>query len=151
MRTNIKAVNVSLAPEVREYLDRRLTALDKFIDPTDDANICYVEIGRTTSHHKTGDIFRAEITCHIGGKSLRAEAEKEDLYSAIDEVKDEMALELRRDKTKRLSLVKRGGLVVKNLLKGISSVPQRAARSFRRENFRKLGRYFRRPSRSGKK
>lgn len=120
IKTNIKATGITLSPEISDYLDKRLTALEKFVDPEDDANICYVELARTTSHHKAGDIFKAELTLHLGGESLRAVAELADLHSAIDQAKEELLRELRRSKTKQISIVRRGGRQIKDLIKGIT-------------------------------
>lgn len=121
INTKIKATDIILTPEISEYLDKRLSALEKFVDAEDDANICFVELARTTSHHKTGDVFKAELTLHLGGQSFRAVSELSDLHSAIDEAKVELLRELRANKTKRISLIRRGGRQLKNLIKGITS------------------------------
>lgn len=109
-----------MTPAISDYLDKRLSSVDKFVDENDNTPMCYVEIGKTTSHHKSGDIFRAEINLHIGGKVFRVEEEKEDLYSAIDAVKDELLAELRKAKMKKMSLIKRGGMIIKNSIKGFN-------------------------------
>jgi len=57
-----------------------------------------VDIGKTTEHHRKGDVFRAEINFTAGKKLLRAVAKEADLYAAIDKAKDEMRRELRRNK-----------------------------------------------------
>jgi putative sigma-54 modulation protein len=120
MKTNVKATQMELTTAISEYLAKRLTALDKFVDPADDSAMCYVEVGKISKHHKSGDVFRAEINLHIGGKSFRAEAEEADLYAAIDVVKDEMVAELRNSKTKRLNLLRRGGQKIKGMFKGMT-------------------------------
>ncbi|MFA6536037.1 MAG: ribosome-associated translation inhibitor RaiA [Candidatus Paceibacterota bacterium] len=121
INTKIKATDITLTPEISDYLDKRLSALEKFVDAEDDANICFVELARTTSHHKAGDIFKAELTLHLGGQSFRAVSEMADLHSAIDKVKDELLQELRGNKTKQISLIRRSGRQIKNLIKGISN------------------------------
>ena len=121
MKTNIKATSMQLTAAISEYLAKRLSALDKFVDAADDSAMCYVEVGKVSKHHKSGDVFRAEINLHIGGKSFRAEAEESDLYAAIDKVKDEMVAELRTSKTKRLNLLRRGGQKIKKMLRGLST------------------------------
>lgn len=122
MKHNIKTTNIFLTPAITEYLEKRLSHLDKFIKPEDkEIVMCYVDIGRTTKHHKTGDVFRAEFTLHIGGKSIRALSEKEDLYSAIDATNDEMAKEIKSYKEKKDGLLKRGGTKIKTLLKSLYS------------------------------
>jgi ribosomal subunit interface protein len=118
MKHNIKTTNIFLTSAISEYLDKKLTHLDKFIKPEDKETVmCYVDIGKTTNHHKTGDIFKAEFTLHIRGKSIRAVSEQEDLYAALDEVNDETAKELKSYKEKKDSLIKRGGARIKAMIK----------------------------------
>lgn len=112
--------NTFLTPAITDYVEKRLSHLDKFISPEEiDVVMCYVDIGKTSNHHKTGDIFRAEFNLHLGGKTLRAVSEKEDLYSAIDSVNDEMAKALKSHKEKKTSFLRKGGAKIKKLLKGI--------------------------------
>lgn len=118
MRITIKTTNITLTPELSEYLNKRLSALEKLTTHESEAAIADVELGRTTKHHQTGDIYKAEINLHIGGKSFRAVEETQDLYTSIDDAKDRMMDELRSDKGKRLSLLKRGGQRVKAFIKG---------------------------------
>ena len=120
MKYNVKTTNIILTPAITDYLDKRLSRLDKFISPEDLQTVmCYVEIGKTTKHHKAGDVFKAELTLHIGGKSLRAVDENDDLYTAIDAVNDRMANDIKSFKNKKFSLIKRGRAKLKSLLKGL--------------------------------
>ena len=120
MRHNIKTTDFSITPSIKNYLEEKISHLDKFINPEDkEAVMCYVEIGKTTNHHKKGDLFVAELTVHIGGKSLRAAEKQEDLYAAIDVVTEEMAEELKTYKDRKISLIKKGGAKLKSLIKGL--------------------------------
>jgi len=118
MNINIKTLNITLTEAISDYVSKRLEAIQQLLE-SDPAVQCDVELGRTTIHHKNGDIFRAEI--HITGKdkNLYASAEEPDLYKAIDMVRDEMLREVRSNKGRRLSLIRRGGAKIKNLLKGL--------------------------------
>ena len=81
-------------------------------------NLCEVEIGRTTKHHNSGDIFKAEINiAQPGGKQVYVVAEEVDLYTAIDVVRDgaERAIVSRKNKYK--TLFRKGSSRVKDLLK----------------------------------
>ncbi|MCR4311383.1 MAG: ribosome-associated translation inhibitor RaiA, partial [Candidatus Taylorbacteria bacterium] len=113
MTTHLKGTNITLTDEIRAYLDKRLEGVRKFLPSEADACIADIELGKTTEHHQTGDIFRAEITIHLKGKSFRAVSEREDLYTAIDDMKDEITRELSSHKDKHLSLLKRGGQKIK--------------------------------------
>lgn len=121
MRHNTKTTNIELTPAISDYLDKRLSALDKFISPDDESAHCQVEIGKTTRHHKQGDVFKAELNLHIAGKNLYANAEKDDLYAAIDEVKDEMVRQITQHKDKNTTLTRKGALAIKNIIKGFGS------------------------------
>lgn len=120
MTINIKTTNITLTEAISDYTSKRLDAITQFFK--DDTTVkCDIELGRTTHHHKNGDIFRAEI--HITGKNKDhyASAEEEDLYKAIDMVRDEMLREVRTGKEKKISLLRRGGAKIKGILKGLRS------------------------------
>jgi ribosomal subunit interface protein len=120
MNTNIKTTNITLSPAISGYVAKRLEKIER-IARNDPTVKCDVELGKTTDHHQKGDIFRAEI--HIVGKDLNAYAssEENDLFTAIDSVRDEILQELRSKKGKKLSLIRRSGTRVKNILKGLWS------------------------------
>lgn len=116
MKTNIKATNLSITPAIAEYIDKKIGMLEKFA--AGEETLVNVEVGRTTRHHKSGDVFKAEIRIEKGGQQYYAVAETEDLYAAIDEVKDEIVRELTSSRKKALRLIRKGGAKIKNLLKG---------------------------------
>ncbi len=119
MRTRIKTTNITLTPDIAEYLEKRLAAFEKLTAHHSEDAFLDVEIGRTTKHHHSGDIYRAEINIHIGQKNFRAVQETGDLHSSIDAAKDQMMDELRSEKGKRMSLIRHGGQKVKAFIKGI--------------------------------
>src|SRR3989344_6329420 len=118
MKVNIKATSVQNSPAITEYINKRLIKVAKLLgnDPTIQ---CDVELAKTTGHHNKGDIFRAEIHIVGAGRNLYASSEKSDLYTAIDDVRDEIRSELKAKKDKDVSLVRRGGAQVKAMLKGL--------------------------------
>lgn len=118
MRLKLKATNISAGNDVREYLDKKLQSLGKLLDFDDPAVLVDVELGRTTQHHEKGDVFFAEINIHRGKENFRAVANRTDMMSAIDGMRDAIARELLSEKGKRLSLFRRGGQFAKALLKG---------------------------------
>jgi len=120
MKLTVKGTSLNLTPEVTAYLEKRLAGVKKLIGEHDEAVTMDIELGRTTSHHRHGDIFRAEVNIYINQKTFRAAVECDDIFSAIDEVKDEILSELRSHKTKRLNLLRRGGQKLKSLLRGFN-------------------------------
>ncbi len=115
---NVKATNMDLTDAISDYISKKMEMLEKFIDADDTSAHAQIEVGRTTEHHHSGDVFRAEINFSVGGKRFRAVSEQEDLYSAIDEVKDEISRSLSSHKEKKKTLFKKGAMRIKNILKG---------------------------------
>lgn len=118
MKMHIKATNLTVTPEISDYLQKKIDTLDKFIGDNTEEVLCDIELGKTTNHHRGGDVFGAEINIRKEGKYFRAVAEAETLYAAIDEMKDEIIRELTSHKSKQTTLVRRGGAMIKNMLRG---------------------------------
>jgi len=120
MKYSTKATGIELTPAISDYCDKRFSAFDRFVSSlSPDAVKCEVEVGKTTQHHKSGDVFRAEVNLHIEGKNFYAVSEKDDLYAAIDEVKDEIVRQITADKDKTMTVMKKGALRIKEMLKGL--------------------------------
>lgn len=119
MNTNIKATNMELTGAINDYVNKRLLGVEKFAKNGEEI-IAHVEVGKTTNHHKQGDIFRAEINIEISGAKFYTFSEKEDLYSAIDEAKEEIVRQIISNKDRKQTLFRRGAKSVKKMLKGIS-------------------------------
>lgn len=119
MNLQLKATNITLNDTTREYINKRVAGFEKLVDPEDTSAICQFEVERTTEHHKSGEIYRAEINVHIAGHDFRSEATKDRLNDAIDEAKNQMVRELRRNKRKNLKDKRRGGQIVKDFLRGL--------------------------------
>ncbi len=122
MNTRIKTTNLTLTPDIQDYLDKKMESLDKLLDPNDTSVSCQVELARTSNHHKSGDVYRTEINLRKGGKEFRAVSEQETLLASMDEAKDEILSELKGYKSKQMTLVRRGGAAIKNIVKGIGNV-----------------------------
>lgn len=119
MKYNVKTIDIFLTPAIKDYLEKRISHLDKFVSQEEkDGVMCYAEIGKTTKHHKNGDFFIAELNIKMGGKSFMAKVEEYDLYAAIDKVTEEMAEELKTFKDKKTSLLKKSGAKIKAFIKG---------------------------------
>ena len=120
MKIVIKATNLELNQELRDYIEEKIGGLEKFAKVFQNENYyngffakgkprveVWVEIEKTTRHHQKGDIFRAEAQMRFPGKSLRAESKRDDLKLAITEIKDELQRELKQYKEKAETAAKR--------------------------------------------
>jgi ribosomal subunit interface protein len=117
MKTNVKTTGIELTRALSDYVDDKVGQLEKFLDPSDESILCEVEIGVSTKHHQSGDIFRAEINLRMAGNTFWAESEKEDLYVAINDVKEEIARAVKSQRTKDRTLFRKGASAIKNMLK----------------------------------
>ncbi len=97
MLINIRAKGTDLTPALRAHAEEKIGMLDKYFDNIIKAD---VEIGMESSHHQKGKIFYAEANLHVPKKNLRVVKEAEDLYKAIDKVKDHFKVELEKMKGK---------------------------------------------------
>ncbi len=122
MNIHIKTTNLTMTPEIKDYFDKKMESLDRLIDPSDTSVSCQVELGRTSNHHKAGDVFRAEINLMKDGKQFRAVSEQETLMAAMDEAKDEILAEFKGYKSKQQTMMRKGGAAIKYMMKGIGSV-----------------------------
>ena len=85
MSINIKATNIELTDAIRNYVNNKLKGIEKFVKKDEISS--YIEVGKTTNHHRKGDFFKAEFNMEISGSKFYAVSEQEDLYRAIDETK----------------------------------------------------------------
>lgn len=114
----IKTTNVTLTDEMNGAIEKKAAQLDKYRASDKGDSILHVEVGKTSNHHKGGDIFRAEMRMMFEGASLYAVSEKEDIFAAIENVKDSLAREILSKRKKQLSRFKRGAQSIKNMMKG---------------------------------
>lgn len=119
MNINIKATNMDLTTAIDQNVREKLNNINKLLN-NDEAN-AYVEVGRTTNHHNKGDVYRAEINLSSGEEKYYASSEGPDLYTSINDVKEQILREVKRSRGKKNTLFKRGAISVKKRLKGILS------------------------------
>ncbi len=119
MKINIKATNMDLTEAITNYVNKCLELINKFIKVGEMSG--YVEVGKTTKHHKQGDVYKAEFEIIVDGAKFFTVSEKSDLYVAIEDAKEEIIRRITSDKEKKKTLFKRGATSVKKMLKGISN------------------------------
>ena len=125
MKMNLKATGIELTPAIADYATKKVEALEKFFRTAPDA-VAHVEVGKSTQHHRHGDVFRAEIRVMGQGLDHYAAAEEADLYAAIDAVKDELVSSLKHEKGKREALYRRGARALKNAARGLNPFKKRS-------------------------
>jgi putative sigma-54 modulation protein len=102
MKISIKGTHLDLTPSLKQYVEEKVGNLDKLMEPIETR----VELERD-QHHRTGEVFRAEVTMLAGSKVIRAEHSSDDIYSSIDLVVPKLKEQINKFKTKRSTIQKK--------------------------------------------
>ncbi|WP_370263814.1 ribosome hibernation-promoting factor, HPF/YfiA family [Limnobacter sp.] len=91
MNLNINGHHLEVTPAIRNYVIEKLDRVKRHFDHVIDASV-------TISVVKL--VQRAEVTLHVRGKDIHAEANHENLYAAIDALADKLDRQVLRHKDK---------------------------------------------------
>ncbi len=105
MKINISTKNITLDEPLKVFIEDKIGGLDHLIGNSDGQ--ARVEIGKPSQHHRSGDVFSAEVNLSLGGKLIRATCTHEDLRNAIVDVKDELQVQIKKFKEKRTELARK--------------------------------------------
>ncbi|MEX0935205.1 MAG: ribosome-associated translation inhibitor RaiA [Candidatus Paceibacterota bacterium] len=114
--SSTKTHHIDLTPAISDYIEKRLSKIDKLIDKEDTSAQADIEIGKEVPDQHSGDIFYAKIGMHMSEGYVFSDAQKDDLYAAIDTAVDEIVREVRKKKGKKETLMRRGARVVKRTI-----------------------------------
>src|SRR5574343_710533 len=103
MHIIITGVHMEMTDAIREYSLDKMSALEKFVSKDDTSARLSLELSKTTNHHTHGAFFQAEAQLHISGKTTTLRTTQDDLYKAIDILKDMLSRELVQHKDKERS------------------------------------------------
>ena len=100
MKINILGNKLDLTPSIKKYINDKFLPLGKTISrfEYERETVLFVEIARSTKHHKKGDVFYAEATLELPQKTIRGEHFDKDIRTSIDVVKDIIKEEIRKYK-----------------------------------------------------
>jgi putative sigma-54 modulation protein len=94
---SILARNMEMTPRLREYVERKIGKLDRYLPVIDEARMeLKVENTRSADHRQV-----AQLTVRVRGTILRAEERTNDMFASIDTVLDKMYRQIGRYKGKR--------------------------------------------------
>ncbi len=134
MNIIIKGTNLELHNDLKSYAEEKIGGLKKFMEDIDLGEnhvVARIELAKTTQHHQQGDIYKAEVNLQLPKKMFRSVVESDDIYKAIDDVKDELKIMINEYKAERISKSRRGRKFIKDL-KRISPL------AWAKDEFRKL-------------
>ena len=123
MQINLQGKNIELTEAIKDYVLKRVTNLEKLLSGIEKRKgevTVNFEVAKTTNHHKSGVIFHADCLININGEKFYSSADADDLYASIDEVKETLFNDIRKNKDRKQTLFKRGASSIKKMMKGLS-------------------------------
>ena len=102
--------------ELRTYVEKKLGQADKFLGGD---STTHADVELEYSQMRDGGKYRAEFTVSAGGEVYRAEEWAATMHEALDLAGGQLVKELRRDKKRHIALVRRGGAMIKDALRGL--------------------------------
>eukprot|EP00697_Spironema_sp_BW2_P009633 gnl/Spiro4/2458_TR1181_c0_g1_i1.p1 gnl/Spiro4/2458_TR1181_c0_g1~~gnl/Spiro4/2458_TR1181_c0_g1_i1.p1 ORF type:complete len:118 (-),score=1.18 gnl/Spiro4/2458_TR1181_c0_g1_i1:5-358(-) len=98
-----------LTEAIQTYAEDKMAYLYRYLNEDEDLVSFNFRLGKTTNSHEHGKVFFAEVSIHTPSKNYGGRIEADDLYAAIDLLKDELAGNIThyRDKTRTLEKKKK--------------------------------------------
>lgn len=93
MKLNIRGKNLSVTPAIKEYIEKKLSKLDKYFKDGDNTTSNVIIKTRANK-----DVI--EVTILKDSMVIRAEVMDDDLYTAIDLVVEKLERQIRKNKEK---------------------------------------------------
>lgn len=90
---------MEMTPALRDYCQEKMDMIERYLGGIQVFN-CDVEIEKSVGGQHKGEIFRAEVNLELPHELLRVEKTEEDMYKAIDKVKDHLELVIKKYKDK---------------------------------------------------
>ncbi|GMA69705.1 ribosomal subunit interface protein [Leuconostoc litchii] len=90
---NVRGENITVTDAIREYVEKRLTKLNRYIEESAKANV-------NLRTYKSDNSGKVEVTIVLPYVVLRAEDTNQDLYTAVDNVSEKVERQIRKYKTK---------------------------------------------------
>ncbi len=119
MNIRIKTKDYELSAAVRKYLNTRIAALEKLLGSDAAVSRCEVELGRAAGKQRHGEhVYFAEFLIRAPRrKPVRATNNEPTINAAIDNAKEEVMRQLRKQKTVKMGAEKRDGARIKRALR----------------------------------
>lgn len=108
-----KHTNTDVDYELQSILTQKITALQKYFE---EPTLVEVEF-RKEAPRNNGDIYVVEVNCAVKGELYRAVAKSDAFEKSIDQARNELDTELRRDKKKKDSMFRKGARRIKEMMR----------------------------------
>lgn len=121
MQIHFKGSNYELPARISALARKKVEGLRKYIGKDTEYARAYVDLGKESEAHQNGKIWRADINFDVDGNRFYAKAVEESIEKAIDTAVQELATELKTARKRQQSLSRKGGGIIKSLMRGLQS------------------------------
>lgn len=118
MQIHFKGSNYELSGQITKLARKKVEGLRKFCGKDGSLARAYVDLGKESEAHANGRIWRADINFDVNGNRFYAKAVEESMEKAIDKAVSELGSEIKTARKREQSLVKKGGGMIKSLMRG---------------------------------
>lgn len=117
MEISIKSKKIEVSDHVKEYIEKKLLSIVRFIpDTVEGEEEDKEEVGERADRiilevelEESKGVFRSEVHMSLPGKMIRVEDTAETLKESIDKVRHELEREVKEYKEKKRDMMRRGG------------------------------------------
>ncbi len=119
MDIRIKTTDHEMTVQTKEYLDNKIASLEKLLSTDAEIARVEVEVGRDAGRPRHGaNIWFAEMQVILpGSPRVYARNNSESINGAIDDVKEEVERQLRRERKLHIRLYRKSGAFAKRLMR----------------------------------
>jgi len=96
-----------LTDAIKVYAEEKMAHLYKYFNHDEEEISFNLRLGKVSNSRNQGKIFYAEVSVHSPEKNFGGRIEEEDIYAALDLLKDELARNIRDYKDKVRTLTKK--------------------------------------------
>ena len=100
MRIELSGEHLDITSAIRQYVEEKFGSLEHLLSrfEAEGETVAYVDVARSTAHHRHGNVFRVVATLHLPGKTFRVEHSDVDARIAVDVAKDTLKRDIIRHK-----------------------------------------------------
>jgi ribosomal subunit interface protein len=119
MDVRIRASEFPMTTAINDYVQQRLATIEKLLGSDAQLARCEVELGRSGGAQRHGEyIWIAEIqVSYPGGERVVARNQEATVNAAIDNAKEEVMMQLRKNKRLHTRVLRRTGAAIKRWMR----------------------------------
>jgi len=99
MEIKVRGEKIKITKAMSDYIDEKIGKLDKYLENSD-------EVRANAIVKVNGHLVKVEITIPLKSFILRSEETQEDFYAAVDKTIDKLERQVRKNKTRLMSVNK---------------------------------------------